>query len=88
MWPRTETAGLLGSGPVGDMNAARRAKPGGLSGFVSYMRRKDAEAALRELDGFSWGGSLLRVGWSKSVTLPARPLYGECFVLKGYRLSD
>jgi U2-associated protein SR140 len=79
MWPRTDAAGPAGAGPVGDMNASRRAKPGGLSGFVAYMRRRDAEAALRELDGASWGGSVLRVGWSKSVSLPARPLYGVCF---------
>jgi RNA recognition motif-containing protein len=41
------------------------------------MKRKDAEAALRELDGFDWGGSVLRVGWSKAVPMAAKPLYSE-----------
>ncbi|KIY74396.1 hypothetical protein CYLTODRAFT_416235 [Cylindrobasidium torrendii FP15055 ss-10] len=71
MWPRTD--GTMGPGT--DMTASRRAKNTGLSGFVSYMTREDAEDAVRELDGSEWGGSVLRVGWSKSVTIPARPLY-------------
>ncbi|KAL0068794.1 hypothetical protein AAF712_004123 [Marasmius tenuissimus] len=33
------------------------------------MTRKDAEEALREFDGFDWGGSVLRVGWSKAFRL-------------------
>jgi U2-associated protein SR140 len=41
------------------------------------MKRKDAEVALRELDGFDWGGSVLRVGWSKAVPMAAKPLYSE-----------
>lgn len=49
----------------------------GLSGFVAFMKRRDAESAVKELDGFDWGGSILRVGWGKMVRLPARPLYGE-----------
>jgi hypothetical protein len=73
MWPRNDAS----AGPGADMNASRRAKSSGLSGFVSYMKRKDAETALRELDGFSWNGSILRVGWSKAVSLPARPIYGR-----------
>ncbi|THG99514.1 hypothetical protein EW026_g2840 [Hermanssonia centrifuga] len=42
----------------------------------AYMKRKDAEGALRELDGFDWGGSILRVGWSKAVPVAAKPMYG------------
>jgi U2-associated protein SR140 len=41
------------------------------------MRRKDAEAALKEFDGFDWGGSVLRVGWSKAVPIAAKPMYGQ-----------
>lgn len=41
------------------------------------MKRKDAESALRELDGFDWGGSILRVGWSKAVPMAAKPLYSK-----------
>ncbi|OAX41078.1 hypothetical protein K503DRAFT_547839 [Rhizopogon vinicolor AM-OR11-026] len=71
MWPRGDGA----SGPGGDMTASRRNRNTGLSGFVSFMKRKDAESALREIDGFDWGGSILRVGWSKAVPMAAKPLY-------------
>ncbi|KAG6920286.1 hypothetical protein DXG01_005055 [Tephrocybe rancida] len=73
MWPRTDAS----IGPGADMTASRRTKSTGLSGFVSFMKRKDAERALREFDGFDWGGSVLRVGWSKAVPVAAKPLYGE-----------
>ena len=72
MWPR----GDVGHGPGADMTATRRTKNAGLSGFVSFMKRKDAGAALREFDGFDWGGSVLRVGWSKAVPIAAKPMYG------------
>ena len=74
MWPRGDTT----LGPGADMTATRRNKSTGLSGFVSFMRRRDAEAALRELDGFDWGGSVLRVGWSKAVPIAAKPMFGMC----------
>ncbi|KAG6845299.1 hypothetical protein H0H87_011149 [Tephrocybe sp. NHM501043] len=73
MWPRTDAS----VGPGADMTASRRTKSTGLSGFVSFMKRKDAERALREFDGFDWGGSVLRVGWSKAVPIAAKPLYAE-----------
>ncbi|KAG1737688.1 hypothetical protein EDB19DRAFT_1895829 [Suillus lakei] len=73
MWPR----GDIVSGPGGDMTASRRNRNAGLSGFVSFMKRKDAEAALREVDGLDWGGSILRVGWSKAVPMAAKALYGR-----------
>jgi U2-associated protein SR140 len=68
MWPRGNT----NSGPGGDPSGRR-----GLSGFVSFMTRADAEDALREFDGFDWGGSILRVGWSKAVSMASKPLYGK-----------
>ncbi|KAK7005694.1 hypothetical protein R3P38DRAFT_3039045 [Favolaschia claudopus] len=71
MWPRTDAS----AGPGADMTNSRRAKSTGLSGFVSFMKRKDAEQALRELDGFDWGGSILRVGWSKAVPIAQKPMY-------------
>ncbi|TFK73938.1 hypothetical protein BDN72DRAFT_834269 [Pluteus cervinus] len=71
MWPRADGT----SGPGADMTASRRTKNTGLSGFVSFMKRKDAEIALRELDGFDWGGSVLRVGWSKAVPIAAKPMF-------------
>lgn len=73
MWPRGE----FSQGVGGDMNATRRSKNSGLSGFVSFMKRKGAENALRDLDGFDWGGSILRVGWSKAVPVAARAQYGK-----------
>ena len=72
MWPRGDAS----VGPGNDMTNSRRSKNAGLSGFVAYMKRKDAETALRELDGFDWGGSVLRVGWSKAVPVAAKPMYG------------
>ena len=57
--------------------SSRRNKISGLSGFVSFMKRRDAEEALRELDGFDWGGSVLRVGWSKAVPVGTRAMYSE-----------
>ncbi|KAJ6587138.1 hypothetical protein DFH09DRAFT_1142685 [Mycena vulgaris] len=71
MWPRTD----ITAGPGADMTNSRRTKSTGLSGFVSFMKRKDAEQALRELDGFDWGGSILRVGWSKAVPIAQKPMY-------------
>lgn len=71
MWPRGDEDTSIGAG----ITSSRRSKAG-LSGFVAYMRRVDAEVAVRELDGLDWGGSLLRVGWSKMVRIPSHPLYG------------
>ncbi|TBU33831.1 hypothetical protein BD311DRAFT_784792 [Dichomitus squalens] len=71
MWPRSDAS----LGPGADMTATRRNKNAGLSGFVSFMKRRDAEAALREFDGYDWGGSILRVGWSKAVPIAAKPMY-------------
>ncbi|WVR09161.1 hypothetical protein IAU60_006223 [Kwoniella sp. DSM 27419] len=70
MWPRGDEDTSIGAG----MTVTRRHKPG-LSGFVSYMKRDGAERAVREYDGMDWGGSVLRVGWSKPVPMPLRALY-------------
>ena len=37
----------------------------------------EIQAALREFDGYDWGGSILRVGWSKAVPIAAKPMYGK-----------
>lgn len=84
MWPRTD--GTVG--PGADMTASRRHKNAGLSGFVSFMKRKDAEAALREFDGLDWGGSVLRVGWSKAVPMAAKPMYGTEKLWLWRRVND
>ncbi len=62
---------------IGATISSTRRNKAGLQGFVSYMKRKDAEKAVQELDGLDWGGSVLRVGWSKSVPVPQRALYGR-----------
>jgi len=69
MWPRGDAR------ETPDISA-RRNKASGLSGFVSFKRRKDAEAALRDIDGVAWAGSTLRVGWSKAVPTSGTVLYG------------
>ncbi|KAL1406050.1 hypothetical protein Q8F55_007733 [Vanrija albida] len=70
MWPRGED---LRGHP-----ATRRVKPG-LTGFVCYMGRSDAERAVREFDGYEWNGSVLRVSWSKPVPIPRKALYDESY---------
>lgn len=49
----------------------------GLTGFVCFMNRPDAERAVQEFDGFDWNGNTLRVTWSKLVPIPKRAAYGE-----------
>lgn len=74
-WPRFDEPP-----PGTDVHAlhSRRVGPkSGLTGFVAFMRREDAERALKEYDGLDWGGSILKVGWSKAVSLPARPSFGQ-----------
>ena len=71
MWPRGDAT----QGPGSDMTASRSKKSAGLSGFVSFMKRRDAETAIREMDGFDWGGFVLRVGWSKAVPIAAKAAY-------------
>ncbi len=71
MWPRGDAS----QGPGSDMTVSRSKKSAGLSGFVSFMKRKDAETAIREMDGFDWGGFVLRVGWSKAVPIAAKAAY-------------
>lgn len=68
MWPR----GDLPSQSAGEGRRLRS----GLSGFVSYMKRRDAEVAVREMDGYEWQGHVLRVGWSKAVPIAAKATYG------------
>jgi len=76
MWPRADGS----VGPGADMTASRRVKNTGLNGFVSFMSRQDAEEALQQFEGFEWGGSVLRVGWSKAVPISNKPLYGMALV--------
>ncbi len=78
MWPRGDAT----VGPGNDITSSRRMKNSGLNGFVQYMKRKDAEACVREMDGFEWGGSILRVGWSKAVPLASKPIYGDFLNIK------
>jgi nitrogen fixation protein len=87
MWPRLdEPAPGVDASQLG---ARRVGSKAGLTGFVAFMKRKDAEHAIREMDNLDWGGSVLRVGWSKAVPIPRQALYGEptssSYPLVGFR---
>lgn len=72
MWPRgDESVGGAGAG----ITLFRNTKSAGLTGFVCFMNREDAESALREADGISWGGSVLHTSWGKSMPRPVKPFY-------------
>lgn len=61
MWPRTQE----------EMDRKRNC------GFVSFMTRSDAEQALNNLDGYVFHGHEMKVGWSKAVPLPPKPVFGK-----------
>ncbi|KAJ8662758.1 hypothetical protein O0I10_001722 [Lichtheimia ornata] len=44
-------------------------------GFVSFMKRPDAEQALKNLDGKTFHDFVMKVGWGKAVPLPATPVF-------------
>ncbi|KAG0169240.1 U2 snRNP-associated SURP domain-containing protein [Apophysomyces sp. BC1015] len=44
-------------------------------GFVSFMNRKDAEQALKALDGKDFQGYIMKVGWGKALPLPSQPIF-------------
>lgn len=74
MWPRGEE--VVG-GAGGMITALRNTRSAGLTGFVCFMRREDAEYALKESDGITWGGSVLKTSWGKAMPKPPRPYYCE-----------
>lgn len=74
MWPRGEEST---GGAGGGITAYRNTKSSGLIGFVCYMKREDAEYAMKEADGISWGGCTLATSWGKAMPRPARAFYGE-----------
>lgn len=76
MWPRGEDFSLGGAGA--GITGLRNQRSAGLTGFVSFMRREDAEYALKESDGITWGGSLIRTGWGKAMPIPGKAAYSEC----------
>uniref|UniRef100_U5EJB7 Putative splicing regulator n=1 Tax=Corethrella appendiculata TaxID=1370023 RepID=U5EJB7_9DIPT len=59
MWPRS------------DEEKAR----GRNCGFVAYMSRRDAERALRSLNGKDVMGYEMKLGWGKSVPIMTHPIY-------------
>ncbi|CAD7077160.1 unnamed protein product [Hermetia illucens] len=59
MWPRSEEEKSRGRN----------------CGFVAYMSRKDAERALRNLNGRDIMGYEMRLGWGKSVPILNHPIY-------------
>lgn len=65
MWPRGEEFSA----------SIRRERSAGLTGFVAFMTRRDAEFCSREADGISWNGSTIKTSWGKAMALPPRPRY-------------
>ncbi|EME28613.1 U2-associated protein SR14 isoform 2 [Galdieria sulphuraria] len=66
-------------GPVGSIKIMYPRTPeehlrGYNSGFVSFMERDDAEAALEALQGTLLDGFLVRLAWGKPVKRPLKPL--------------
>ncbi|KDN36510.1 hypothetical protein K437DRAFT_241154 [Tilletiaria anomala UBC 951] len=73
MWPRGDEA--LGGGAGAGITSLRKDRLAGLTGFVAYMQREDAEYALKETDGITWGGAFIKTGWGKAMPLPTRASY-------------
>lgn len=44
-------------------------------GFVAYMSRKDAERALKTLNGRFIMGYVMRLGWGKAVPILNQPIF-------------
>lgn len=59
MWPRSEEEKSRGRN----------------CGFVAYMSRKDADRALRSLNGKDVMGYEMKLGWGKSVPILTHPIY-------------
>lgn len=72
MWPRGEEAS---GGAGGGITLLRNTRSAGLTGFVCFMRREDAETAVAEADGISWGGAQLHTSWGKAMPKPRHALY-------------
>ena len=58
MWPRTE-----------EEHQRQR-----LCGFVAFVERADAAAAMNALNDTEYGGYIMRIGWGKKVSQPAPAL--------------
>ena len=59
MWPRSEEEKSRGRN----------------CGFVAYMSRRDAERALKSLNGKDVMGYEMKLGWGKSVPILTHPIY-------------
>jgi len=59
MWPRNDEERLRGRN----------------CGFVAFMTRRDAEAALEDLSGKEIDGYEMKLGWGKGVPIPPQPIY-------------
>ncbi|KAH8928661.1 hypothetical protein BT69DRAFT_1293155 [Atractiella rhizophila] len=78
--PTTITEQALGFffcqyGAIGSLKIMWPREPGpsrNLGGFVAFMKRTDADLALRKADGADLMGNKLRCGWGKAVNLPPK----------------
>lgn len=85
MWPRTDEEIARGSNrgsvvsvggvcyPSHEPTNIHFANPH--IGFVSFMRRKDAERAIQKLQNSDLEGNMLRIGWGKGVAIPDIALF-------------
>ncbi|CAG0881397.1 unnamed protein product [Darwinula stevensoni] len=59
MWPRTD----------------EEKQRGKMCGFVAFMTRRDAERALKALNGKEVMGFEMKLGWGKGIPIPPHPIY-------------
>ncbi|KAJ3019488.1 UNVERIFIED_CONTAM: hypothetical protein HDU68_010644 [Siphonaria sp. JEL0065] len=59
MWPRTQE----------EIDRGRN------TGFVGFMKREDAEKALKALDLKMLEGREMRIGWAKAAVIPNQPIF-------------
>lgn len=69
MWPRTADDAIASN--------VRSTKTPGATGFVNFMKRRDAERAYKEIEGSEWMGNLLRTGWGKALKKPLYPIHSQ-----------
>lgn len=69
MWPRSADDAIASN--------VRSTKTSGATGFVNFMKRRDAERAYKEIEGSEWMGNLLRTGWGKALMKPLYPIHSQ-----------
>eukprot|EP00041_Stephanoeca_diplocostata_P038661 m.1540143 g.1540143 ORF g.1540143 m.1540143 type:complete len:1683 (-) comp25247_c1_seq26:64-5112(-) len=71
MWPRTQ----------------EEKSRGRLCGFVAFMKRKDGQNCLDDLNGKEILGFEIKLGWGKAVKLPDTPFYVHAVCAAGMKIK-